>query len=1362
MVIFAVLYYAPTPEVLAAHLGGYVTVSDSTCGSVSISKSVSSTNPTSSGATNGSVSVTTTVSSNGCSTLEWAIKLYGQIGSSNVQTTTANDGYWYQNGTGKSETFTFSNLGAGDYTVSGDAILYYKWNGSYYYYATLSTTSGTVTLSNPSPPPPPSPPPDLISLTFTGNDVANPTVDYNGSVVLGWSVTNASDGCAASGDWTGVRATGSNNTETRTGLTSNKYYTLTCTQPGEVVTKTVDVTVRSPTVSVTLDPQNDFGLSPLKNQSLTATLNGGTATGDTRYQFDCLNDDNIEKDITTSAISYTTAGICNYAANGTYYSKVTVTRQGVSASATTQVDVYRYPTADIKADNSNGPVSIANGGSSSLTWTSANATSCTASGDWSGSKVLNNSTGVSTGVLTTAGDHTYTLTCSNPAATSDPDSVVVKVAAAFDYSLTNSGNVSVTQGSSVTNTITATKSAGTAEAVTFSAGTLPAGVTASFSPTACTPSGANSTCTSTVTLSTVSTTSTGDKTITINGSPGSKTTSFTLTVNNAFDYSLTNNGNTSVVKGQSVTRTITATKTGGTTQSVSLSTISLPGGMTSDFSSTTCNPTCSSTLTINTGTAAPGQYTITARGVSAGLSDKDTQFTLIVTAGFDYSLSNNGDTTVIKPNQITRTITATKSAGTAEAVTFSASGLPSGISGGGATASFSPTSCTPTGVSTSCASTLTISTTSNTNLGPFTVTVTGSPLSKTTSFTLTVYQASMTIEPSLGNVMVDRTLQFKAYYDADGSRGPAASQEVTDSASWSSNNTQKATVNNTTSKGLVTGQSPTNGINITASYNTSSAVGALSVTSQPVLTCDPSSSNPSPAFPNQNLTFTSTGGTGNFQWTAIGGTPSSGGGNGQNIFTTKFSTSGAKTITVKSGSSQSANCIVTVKTPTLSVTSLTPSPVSGDRPLNGVDLTATPAANLPGTLNYTFYCNRSDDGTNVTLPANAKFDGTNENPKTAVDVCNYSSMGTYTTKVIVEGAGLAAEKRTTVTVATPTLSAALSADPNSSQAGSLNTNLTATVSGTAPGTMNYSIWWNCDNTSPIVSVAQGACGDPNQSSYGAKFDGTNDNPKTINHTYSSVGAYTAKVIVERDTLSAEKRTTIDVHPVPNVAPTVTPQEPQGAKPPPNWSPSYCLTPFDWTLSWNFSDTNGQAQSAYQLTITDTSTGQIITDTGKINSGSSSYAIPLGILAFNKTYSWTIKVWDNDGYNILSSSAVSGSNFSTIKHTAPVLSFTRWPAPPQNIAKDQQVTLTDTTVVSGGSSKTAWNWDFSKVPVSDYTLFSATNGSQVVVKFTTSGDKRIKLSVTDSDGLWCEKETGSGLPALNVGRGIPKFKEVIPQ
>jgi len=119
---------------------------------------------------------------------------------------------------------------------------------------------------------------------------------------------------------------------------------------------------------------------------------------------------------------------------------------------------------------------------------------------------------------------------------------------------------------------------------------------------------------------------------------------------------------------------------------------------------------------------------------------------------------------------------------------------------------------------------------------------------------------------------------------------------------------------------------------------------------------------------------------------------------------------------VETGLQQSPPCAPPA--PTLSV-NLTVDPSSGDAPLNDIDLTADISGTASGTINYTFYCDRSDDGTNITPGWAAKFDGVFDDPKTAIDVCDYSSPGIYTAKVIAERESLADEDRETITVTAP-------------------------------------------------------------------------------------------------------------------------------------------------------------------------------------------------------------------------------------------------------------------------------------------------------------------------------------------------------
>lgn len=121
--------------------------------------------------------------------------------------------------------------------------------------------------------------------------------------------------------------------------------------------------------------------------------------------------------------------------------------------------------------------------------------------------------------------------------------------ATFNFSLSSSlPTVKVMQAKSVTNSISATLTSGTAQTVSFTTSGLPSGATATYSPTTCSP-----TCTTTVTVNTSSTTPVGNSTITVTGTAGAvtKTTTFTLDMNyigdinidgivNSLDWSLMN------------------------------------------------------------------------------------------------------------------------------------------------------------------------------------------------------------------------------------------------------------------------------------------------------------------------------------------------------------------------------------------------------------------------------------------------------------------------------------------------------------------------------------------------------------------------------------------------------------------------------------------------------------------------------------------------------------------------------------------------------------------------------------------------------------------------------------------------------
>ncbi len=126
---------------------------------------------------------------------------------------------------------------------------------------------------------------------------------------------------------------------------------------------------------------------------------------------------------------------------------------------------------------------------------------------------------------------------------------------------------------------------------------------------------------------------------------------------------------------------------------------------------------------------------------SITLKDRD-GILLVKNAGappppFDYRLSSEGPLTIVRGNSGSTTVTRTLVTGTAEPVALSISGLPSG-----ATATLTNNACTPT-----CTSTLSVATTVSTPIGTYSPTLTGTPLSKTTSLTLNV-QGAVTSGPA--------------------------------------------------------------------------------------------------------------------------------------------------------------------------------------------------------------------------------------------------------------------------------------------------------------------------------------------------------------------------------------------------------------------------------------------------------------------------------------------------------------------------------------------------------------------------------------------------------------------------------------
>src|SRR3989338_3140959 len=238
----------------------------------------------------------------------------------------------------------------------------------------------------------------------------NPTsVAYGGSSTISWTSTNAGS-CTKSGDWSGSTTPNVSGSQSTGALNQVKTYTYTLTCSG--ANGTSDAKSATVTVSAPPAPTATISANPNPIDYNTAS----TVTWSSTNTTSC----------TINGASYPTSGsdttgpLVN---NATY----TLTCQGLDGSAVNAsvLVTVRAPTVSI----STNPTSVAYGGSSTISWTSTNAGSCTKSGDWSGSTTPNVSGSQSTGALNQVKTYTYTLTCSGANGTSDAKSATVTVSA---------------------------------------------------------------------------------------------------------------------------------------------------------------------------------------------------------------------------------------------------------------------------------------------------------------------------------------------------------------------------------------------------------------------------------------------------------------------------------------------------------------------------------------------------------------------------------------------------------------------------------------------------------------------------------------------------------------------------------------------------------------------------------------------------------------------------------------------------------------------------------------------------------------------------------------------------------------------
>jgi len=239
-----------------------------------------------------------------------------------------------------------------------------------------------------------------ITLAATPSTIASGT-----SSTLKWNALNARS-CSASGAWAGSKVvSGSQSTGIKG---ANATYTLTCSGPGGNASQSATVSIKSPTPTVSLSA----GPSAITSGS-SATLNWSAMNATTCVASSAWSGAKaVHGSQSTGALK----------ANATYV--LTCTGAGGTAAQSATVSVSAHPSVTVSF--SAIPSTVASGGTSKLTWSSSNATTCTASGGWSGAKAISGSQ--SSGGLTA--NTTYGLTCTGTGGGSSTQSATVSVTSA--------------------------------------------------------------------------------------------------------------------------------------------------------------------------------------------------------------------------------------------------------------------------------------------------------------------------------------------------------------------------------------------------------------------------------------------------------------------------------------------------------------------------------------------------------------------------------------------------------------------------------------------------------------------------------------------------------------------------------------------------------------------------------------------------------------------------------------------------------------------------------------------------------------------------------------------------------------------
>jgi len=318
------------------------------------------------------------------------------------------------------------------------------------YYFRFMTSNGNVTqagainsITTPACPNNPPPPAQNPTVTLSADQTS---LSYNGSTTVRWSSSNATS-CSASGGtngWSGAKnLSGSFFTGS---LTSTANFSITCynsagISTGDSLSISVSQPSTPPTISLFANGQRNsisiqsgsaasltWTAQPLNSASLNCNGSGGSGiwpggkpltglaifypTATTTYSINCYD--------SQSGLSANDSVTVNIITPPQLCQDPSATNYGGSLPC--QYQQTPLPTVNLTADQT----SLSYNGSTTVRWSSSNATSCSASGGsngWSGAKNLSGT--FFTSSLTS--DKTFNIICSNSRG-SDSSSVTIYVA----------------------------------------------------------------------------------------------------------------------------------------------------------------------------------------------------------------------------------------------------------------------------------------------------------------------------------------------------------------------------------------------------------------------------------------------------------------------------------------------------------------------------------------------------------------------------------------------------------------------------------------------------------------------------------------------------------------------------------------------------------------------------------------------------------------------------------------------------------------------------------------------------------------------------------------------------------------------